>query len=242
MSFKSLITEQYFRSSRRYIPNVNETEFDKMDIDLNDIIQVSEKEIEKRAFGFKMYRDFVQYVDNGGLTPNAPQNYKDIVYGKDYTVTGKNGEIYDRSWIGLIDKDSCYNSLIADYVHYKYWENNITNTTDMGEVKNIGKVSNVHSMSHKLSNSWNRFIDVYQGGYNELRHHYNGCGYSLPYTLVKNRLNNGYGINYNTLDYANYSGEVSLITFLHDNKDVYPLLDQPYLFDKGFDCKNSFGL
>jgi len=246
MPIKSLIDTTYFNFSDRYIPNSHETELDRVQDDINHFIQIGEREILMRAFGLDMYKDFKQYVGVGGLLSNAPDNYKDIVYGKDYTVLDSKGDEYSRSWKGLIDKELCKDSLIADYVYYIYWQNNVTHTSDMGEVKNVGKVSTAHSISHKTSSAYNRFLDCFQGGYDLKKYHYHSCGYSLPFSIVRNRLNNGYGLNYNTIEYNNYSGEVSLLTFLYDmnniDENTYPLLRNTYLFDSGLKYKNSFGL
>lgn len=240
MQIKSLIDTSYFKFSDRYIPNVNETEYTSMQSNIDHFIQLGEREIEMRAFGLEMYRDFKQYVEVGGLVSNAPQNYKDIVNGKDYIITDSHGNETHKSWSGLIDKELCKDSLIADYVFYQYWQNNVTNTSDMGEVKNVGKVSNIHSMSAKLSGAYNSFLSKFQGGFN--RSYYHGCAIT-PYRVRYNRLKNGVWLDYYS---ESFNGEVSLLTFLHDmnmiDENNYPLLRNNYLFDSGLKYQNSFGL
>ncbi|BAQ84156.1 hypothetical protein [uncultured Mediterranean phage uvMED] len=236
----SLTDLTYYKTSERSIPHTFETEMDAVALDLSHYIKTCEIEVLKRAFGYEMYRDFYPYVGDGGLKSNSPQNYKDVVYGKDYEIEGHNNEKHLRNWQGLINKELC-KSLLADYTYYYYWQNNLTTTTSSGEVKNVPKVSNIHSMSHKLASAYNRFIYAFQGGYNS-NWNRGYCGFSLPYTMVRNRLNNGYGINYNSYSNSNYNGEVSLLTFLYENKEDYPLIKNPYMFDAGFKLKNSFGL
>lgn len=236
----ALTDDTYYKRSDRHISNVFETESDGRK-DLNHYINTCEKSILKRAFGREMYRDFYQYVGKGGLDSNAPQNYKDIVYGKDYYIDLGNGETELRVWNGLIDRDLC-TSLLADYTYYQFWQDNVTTTTSEGEVKNSGKVSDIQSMSSKLTRAYNRFLSAFQGGYNHSLYHGGNCNVT-PYEIRYNRLKNGIWLDY----YSDHDNEdVSLLTFLHESNMIddqtYPLLSKPYMFDAGLKYKNEFGL
>jgi len=232
----SIINKKYFQYSDREIPNITGRTEERVFNEVQYFIDKKEKELFKKAFGIKMYKDFVQYVDDSGLKANAPQNYKDIVNGKEYQINKPNtSDTYTRYWEGLKDEE-LWDSLIADYVHVEYWRFNVQKTVLNGENKNSAKVGNNVSMSMKLSEAWNRFVFKYQGGYNR-NNYYGNCN---SYRIIKNRLGNGCGVDF-YYPYNYYQdAEVSLLVFLNENKESYPLLEEPKCFN--LETKNEFGI
>lgn len=231
-----LTNKKYYTYSDREIPNLGGRTEDAVGNEVNYYIDSREKEVLRKAFGIKMYKDFEQYVDDSGLVPNAPQNYKDIVYGKTYEIT-KPGtdETFTRYWEGLINEKNI-DSLLADYIYCEYWRYGVQKTTLNGDTKNSAKVGNNVSMSMKLSDAWNRFVFKYQGGYssNYYYKHHN------PFRIIPNRLGNGYGVDFCYPHTYYKDSEVSFLVFLSENKESYPLLAEPKCFN--LQTENEFGI
>ncbi|WP_185269597.1 hypothetical protein [Chryseobacterium bernardetii] len=218
-----LIDSTYFEDSN-IIANVSEPDPDyKTDKVLDRMIIKGERDVLSFAFGIEMWIDFKPYIKSG-IDPNTPQSYLDIINGKTYEKDGK--KCY---WKGLIQEDT-KESLLADYVYCEYHTDNITTTTGIGEVAINNKVGNRVSMIPKVVKVWNRMIESLHGNFRS-----NPQGFTIegaPYWIVKG-CRDYYGI------YPKY-GEVSLMQFLFDNKDLYPLLDLNYRRFGEF--KNEFGI
>ena len=107
-----------------------------------------------------------------------------------------------------------------------------------GEVALDTKVGGKASSTQKITRSWNRFLEQLQGG----TYVYGADGYTTegnPYWVIENRLGTSVGISYS--GGIRQSGKVSLLQYLHDNSENYPLFDTTRrLF--GFEGKNSFGI
>ncbi|MGU3377469.1 hypothetical protein [Chryseobacterium sp. M5A1_1a] len=219
----SLIDSTYFVDSNM-IANVNEPDPNsKTDNVLDLMIKRGEKSVLSFAFGLEMWEDFKQYITNG-IDPKTPQEYKDIINGKSYEKDGKKCH-----WNGLIQEDT-KESLLADFVYCEYHNDNVTQTVGVGEVAIDNKVGNRTSMIPKITKVWNRFITKLHDGVRSFP-----AGYTIegnPYWIIKG-CKDYYGI------YPKH-GEVSLMQFLFDNKDQYPLFDQNYRRFGEF--KNEFGI
>ena len=219
----SLIDSTYFKDSN-ILANVNEPGQNiKINDELNLHIMKGERNVLSYAFGWEMWEDFKQYIING-MDVNTPQNYKDIIEGKTYEVEGKKC-----FWHGLIQPET-KESLLADYVYCTYRNENNTQTTGTGEAAIESKVGNKASITPKITKAWNMFIEKLHGSFRS-----NPSGFTFegrPYWIV-----NG-GVDYHGIYRKN--GPVSLVQFLFDNKDEYPLLDQDYMRFGEF--KNEFGL
>lgn len=226
----SLIDKTYFEQWN-LIPNVNEPDpNNRTSEDLDSTIQQVEKDVLSYAFGWKMWEDFSQFIkDDGGLEVSAPQNYKDIVGGKTYQKT-INGEPKDCFWKGLLET-SPKSSLLADFVYYTYKVHNATMTTEFGEASVDGKVGNKASITPKVIKAYNQFVRKFNGGVKSFPNGYTMEG--NPYWFI-----NG-GVDYYGI--CDTYGEVSLMRFLLDNKDSYPLLDTE-IKRFGTPIKNEFGL
>lgn len=219
-----LIDSTYFRDSN-IIANVGEPGVNiNINDELNHHIQIGERDVLSFAFGWEMWEDFKQYIGNGQLLPEAPQNYQDIVNGKQYEREGK--KCY---WLGLI-QPATKESLLADYVYCTYRNENNTQTTGTGEAKISSKVGQSVSMTPKITKVWNKFIEKLHGSFRS-----NPSGFTpegKPFWIY-----NG-GVDY----YGVYpkDGVVSLVQFLFDNKADYPLLD--FNYRRFGEYKNEFGL
>lgn len=218
-----LIDSTYFIDSN-IIANVNEPDPNaKTDNVLDLLIKKGERDVLSFAFGVKMWNDFKQYITDG-VSANTPNNYLDIIQGKDYVKDGKYC-----FWQGLIQPET-KESLLADYVYCIYHTDNTTQTTGIGEVSVDNKVGERVSMTPKIVKVWNKFIVKLHDGVRS---------YPSGYTLEGNPfwyINGGvdyYGVN------PKY-GSISLVQFLLDNKTAYPLLDANYRRFGEF--KNEFGL
>ncbi|CEJ71263.1 hypothetical protein BN1195_03608 [Chryseobacterium oranimense G311] len=206
-----LIDSTYFENSN-IVANINEPDPDaKTDNVLNLKIIKGERDVLSFAFGFEMWEDFKQYIGSG-IAPNTPENYRKIIEGDTYIKDGINC-----FWIGLIEPET-KESLIADYVYCTYHDENQTQTSGIGEVKIDNKVGNRVSMTPKTTKVWNRFIEKLQGGFRS-----NPSGFTLegkPYWFINGGVDY-YGVQSKT-------GKVSLMHFLMDNKELYPLLNTDY--------------
>jgi len=223
-----LINKSYFDKGNRYLANINEPDPNNRTVnDIDWTIEFCENDIYLSVFGFEMSRDFKSFLlPNGGYKEDTPQNYLDLINGKSYD---KNGKKYH--WLGLI-RESPRSSLLADYVYYVFKNNNATQTTEYGEVIVDYKVGNNVSNTPKMVEAWNSFVNQMVGDYRD-----NPSGYTLegnPYWLLPIG-----GIDY--CGRSNNNSPVSLIRFLDDNREGYPLLElDPRSISLSH--KNSFGI
>lgn len=218
-----LIDSTYFIDSN-IVANATEPDPDKKTGNVLELmIKKCERDVLSFAFGLEMWNDFKPFISNG-IDPNTPQHYKDIILGKTYEKDGKKC-----FWKGLIQEDT-KESLLADYVYCQYHTENVTQTTGVGEVAIDNKVGNRTSMIPKVVKVWNRFIKQLHDGFRAFPNGYTAEG--RPYWIVKGCYDY-YGI------FPKY-GEVSLMQFLFDNKDLYPMLDQE--FRRFGEFKNEFGI
>lgn len=226
-----LLTNDYFKYADVEIPNLGGRTEKKVQSDVFSMIVEKESEVLKKALGIVLFKDLNQYIGCDGLSFNAPQEYKELVYGKDYTLEHPiTKQTVYRYWNGLLEKDTC-DSLLADYVYYYYWRFSLQKTTLSGDVKNDSKVGNNVSMSAKLSDAWNRFIDQYQSGISY------GCEYGR---IISNRLHNGYGLDFYHKERFYTNKEISLLVYLEENKSDFRLPIESHVFQNTIE--NEFGL
>lgn len=218
-----LIDSTYFKETN-ILANVNEPGVNnRVNDELDQHIRLGEKEVLSFAFGWEMWLDFNQYINNG-IAPETPALYLLIINGTTYLRDGKK-----HYWPGLIQPET-KESLLADYVYCTYRSENVTQTTGTGEKSLDTKVGRTVSMIPKVVKVWNKFIDKLHGGFRDRPDGYTPEG--KPYWFVNSGVDY-YGIN-------RKSGEVSLVQFLFDNKDDYPLLDANYRRFGEF--KNELGI
>ena len=181
---------------------------------LASLIEICENEVLSIAFGRVMYNDFKANL--------SQQNYIDLLEGKEYQLNG-NTFYFD----GLNDRTE-RSSLLTDYTYYRYNTINITQNSEFGQVAADTKVGNRVSSTPKLVSAWNRFVEKFQG----INQSTGITDEGNPFWI----LNRGVTYFSESID----GGNVSLMRFLQDNKESYPLLDSANLFNLEF--KNSFGI
>ena len=176
---------------------------------LQYFIDEYELEINERALGTKLSREFYSNFDtDGNLLVTADPKWDRLLNGHSYV---KNGITY--YWRGLIDtKGSLPTSLMAYYVYYKYITEGVTQKTTLGVVKAEGKnASTVNvSASPTLTRAFRKMYKWYQGddyfgyGYNNaVRYYHKGA-------LVEDYFNG-----------RDNTKQVSLYQFMVDNESDY---------------------
>ena len=222
-----MLIDKTFFEGLLLIPNLSEPEPNgRTESDLAHMIEVCEEEVLSFAFGIEMWEDFK-------ANHLANPMYQKIINGASYVKNDK--KCY---WKGLIQTEPIKRSLLADYVYSQWHSRNVTKTTELGEKAMDTKIGERASSTPKIVNAWNSFIEQLQGG----RFLYGANGYTTegnPYWVVENRLGTGYGISYYGGNIRN--GNVSLLEYLMDNKEDYPLFDDERRAF-GYEYKNSFGI
>ena len=196
------------------IPNISEPEPNSSTGNfLAQLIEICEDEVLSIAFGRVMWEDF--------KANPTEQIYLDLLDGKEYQYNGKTC-----NFLGL--KELPFrSSLLTDFTYYRYHTINVTQNTEFGQVASDTKVGIKASSTPKITAAWNRFLEKFQG-----LHSSSGITpEGNPFWLVSG------GVSYYG---GGNGGEVSLMRFLSDNKEDYPLLQSSNLF--GLEFKNSFGI
>jgi len=137
----SLIDKTYF------VHEINIPDSDYTD--LTAYITRYEKEILMKLLGYELYTLVAAYDSE-----TSPQRIKDIVEGKEYTVSD-----VTIKWNGLKNTDKV--SLIAYYVFYNYLKNKTTTTSTLGEVRSTSENSQIASPVLKLTGAWRRLKELY---------------------------------------------------------------------------------
>lgn len=233
-----LIDSTYF-DIYNYIPNTKEWDANnRTENSLNDTIVDAQNEVLSVAFGLKMLNDFSKYIlpEGGFMTsidPDAPQDekdrfeaYKKIVFGEEYEKDGKYCQ-----WKGLLEVEP-KRSLLADYTYSMYLNDNVTQTTSVGETKGDHKIGVSVSSVPKVVRAYNKFVERFNGGLKGI-----ADGFTLegnPFWYIGSR-----GIDYYGIDPM--YGLVPLLQYLKDRESDLPyLLINPMAYEAGI--KNSFGL
>jgi hypothetical protein len=115
---------------------------------LSNDIEKYEPEIIKEVSGYELGK-----LINAYDSSTSPQRIKDIVEGKEYTVS-YNGRDQTIKWNGLINTELI--SFIAYYVYYWWQRNNITSTSTTGEIKPKNENSIIVGANAKACAAWYR--------------------------------------------------------------------------------------
>lgn len=213
-----LIDESYFQ--RNYlVPNADELNSGAY-AELQQYIDSKARLCLKDALGRALFNDLDSNITNGVLDGSAPTKWKNLVNGVEYT---KNGETLQ--WEGLLRQEGAFKeSLLTPFVYYHWLYDNQSKLSGVGEVVMEAKNSFTVGSSQRLVNTWNEFVNQYQGEYFEYKTntYYRGNVKVIDYLS---------GYNYNDDEY------VSLIRFLLDNDTDYP---KPNI--KRYKFKNQLGL
>jgi hypothetical protein len=129
-----------------------------IDTQVAQAITQYEKEILIQLLGYKLYSLLI--ADCTNFVP-ATQKYKDLVDGKEFTLT-YHGEDILVKWGGLANPE--LQSLIAYYVYYKYVERDSTRLRASGvsmQVSNQNEAWTRVSPEGKLLNAWSRLRQLY---------------------------------------------------------------------------------
>lgn len=213
-----IIDTTYFQSPPLYIPNsvngVNYRTDSTMPTNVENlqaVIDRVEYDLLFNALGYAQYTEIMnQFKPDGTWKDDALQKWKDLVDGKE-------------EWKGLrytigINKVS----LIAYYVYYQFLAKSRQYFTTTGLVVSRGENSDRVNPTEELTEKWNEFLCMYQGGYN-----FRYLNYWNPIFFEWN----GYPV------YEEKTDGVSFLKFLNDNTDIY---DNSYF--KMYEYKNSLGI
>lgn len=194
-----LIDKTYFQAEIS-IPNLQEEDFNNKLIDV--LIEGKSYSLLESVLNPDLFDLLKDNCEDGYLNEDAPQELKDLVFGKKYEI---NDRVY--RFKGLIHEGDLYrSSLIADYVYCHWLIQTRSQLVDVGEVViNAQNSTNVTSDS-KLIKVWNRFFNALNGDYCNRGIHYKHKG-----VLVSDYYGQG------------NSNNVSLFKFLADNQEVYGL-------------------
>lgn len=187
-----------------YVPNLNEMDSDNA-TSLESYIDKYARLLLQKLLGYELFKDFDSYVVSGVLPNTAPQKWKDLVNGKEYT--NSSGKLV--KWQGLTYTDGAFkSSILTPFVYYAWLKDCVTAMTGTGEkVIDAQNATSVNS-TQRLVTVWNNFLNDYQGDV-------------LNYSPCNKYYHNGipvydYFTGNSTQDY------VSLIQFIKDNETDYP--------------------
>lgn len=199
-----LIDKTYFNGILN-VPNIYEVNSDELD-NLNKNIDKYARLFMQEFLGVNLFLDFDSHLTGVVLDSNAPQKWKDLVNGVVYTLDGKTFK-----WKGLIYSEGAMNtSLIANFVYFNSYQNSINSSVGQ-VVVNPRNATNINPSEH-LTQVWNEFINMYQGGdvSSPAQYYHNGVLF-LDYYQNKQ------------------SGFVSLLQFVTDKKEDYVGIVAPCL-------------
>ena len=179
------------------------------------------RECLKSALGYELFKDLDQYVIDGvfNANENAPQKWLDFVFGKEYE---KNNQLM--KWQGLYYTEGLFkNSLLAKYVFYHWYKDNVTTLSSIGEVNLQAKNAVTAEPNQRLVSVWNEFVYEYQ----------------YKQTMNASNLNIYFIHGIPVYDWFTQNGNnfVSLLQFLTDNKENYENATM-----KEYKYQNQFGL
>lgn len=192
------------------VPNTNEA-ISNSGSQLNMLIDSKVRLCLQMALGHTEFKSLDADIVNGELKTDAAQRWKDFVNGKEYQVNGKGYK-----WIGLnADYGANKVSLLVNFVYYYWLESTATRLN--GTSQGTGKAKNVTPTNYipNAVEAWNAFVAMYQGDYfmKQPRPLFDYWFTRLPYF---------YSDWYHGSCIKNDTGYVSMLRYLHDNRDVYP--------------------
>jgi len=207
-----IIDNTYFTKSLS-VPNTEEPTSDSA-IELETSIDRYVPQFLKLTLRNVLYTDLKANTTNGVLNPSAPQKWKNLVDGCDYTLDGKT-----YTWQGLKYEEGLFKiSLLANFVYVNHYQSTIN--SQLGQIIIEPKNGVNSDYTTHLVSVWNDFVEMYQGG---------TC--NEPQQYYRN------GVLFTDYFGNRESGYVSYLQFLLDNTTDYP--DVPA---GSLEFKNSFGL
>jgi hypothetical protein len=188
-----LIDKSYF---------VKEISLPSETLDINDNfngnIDRYEPEILTDLLGYELYKALLADLDGNG-DPQT-QRFIDLIDGAEFTFEYGGYDVNEK-WNGFRNAEKI--SICSYYVYYKYRSDTDTFYTSGGQSQALTENSDAVSQYAKLTDAWNRMIDLYG----------EGCYYYSIYrgTTIRDTSN---------LDHSN--DEPSAYNFLLANVDDYP--------------------
>lgn len=217
-----IIDSSYFTNGELFIPNNKDLSAKPLGSpsvksDLDVFIDKYERDLLLNALGTTLYDGLISQFTNGVLKTDAPQKWKDLIDGTNYTINGKT-----HRWDGL--RGYAKQSLLAFYVFCKYMRNNEYTYTTTGVVQNTAKNADNVSGTTKYVKAWQSFMEQYQ---DELS--------SEPRIIFNSMGAIG-------LDYSGRSNvKVSLYQFLLDANELDDTAFPEFEF-KFYENENSWGI
>jgi hypothetical protein len=211
-----IINEAFFQ--RKY-QTPNSAEAGSIDNNLlTQLIDEKARLFIQDALGYELFKDFDDNVTNGDLDVGAPQKWKDLVNGVEYTL---NGKLF--KWNGLKYEEGAFKgSILTPYVYYYWLEENLSITTGMGQVVGTSKNATGVNSGQKMVTIWNEMVQLNQ--------------YDVLCNNQPIRYNIG-GVMFTDWFKTQESNYVSLIKFLTDKETDYPDANK-----KVYGYKNQLGL
>lgn len=156
----------------------------------------------QEKLGSELFEDLDDNITSGVLDVVAPQKWKNLVNGCNYTKDGKTF-----TWRGLCYKNGLIpKSLLANYVFTFWLEDSVSTVLGTGEARAEGKNSVSVNSTQRLVSAWNEFVEMYQG---------NDCSTSPNIYFV-----GGVPVvDYYQQSQSNY---VAMVQFIKDNETDYP--------------------
>lgn len=211
-----LIDETYFIKELS-IPNLKEAQVYGETMEFETWIDKEARQCLKDALGYQNYSELDSYIDNGQLKDEAPEKWKNLVYGASFQLNGVNVK-----WEGLLIQEGVFKkSLLAQFVYAKWLEFQTSKMTGTGEKRTKSSGSQSVNGTHRYVSVWNQFVTEYQGAIN----------FSQSSISFKN------GVRF--VDYSSNVNNsfVSLIEYLKNHDDLYPNTTKTL-----YDYKNTLGL
>lgn len=222
-----IIDNTYFQQGELYLPNAKNVNADAGTSTtqvpkINVFIDVSVRELLINALGVDNYNTLKGIIDANTLNDPGNEKWKALVEGEDYTDQHGN----KLRWDGL-QGFSKTNSVLAYYTYCKYLRDEDVIYTTTGTVKDVSKNAVSVSATPKYVNAWNKFMKLYQGGYQYV---------DTPRLIVNYR--GEFGFDY----YQQKEGVfVSLMQYVFD-KNEEDDTNFPDATMKLFEYKNSMGI
>lgn len=154
--------------------------------ELNEFIQEFVPECLIMVLGYSLFNELQNELDPqqaNGLKDTAHQKWNDLLNGKEYQIDGVTVK-----WNGLIySQANIKRSLLADYVYFKYMENEKASMQE-NEVNN----AIVTSAFPKVVKAWRRFHSLVIGSFNSPTRIHSKHGYGIDWLNTNNGLRSLY--------------------------------------------------
>jgi len=208
-----IINETYFIKELN-IPNDNSIDVSGSTTPFESYIDKESRLCLQNALGSVLFAELDSLVVGGTYVPDGSK-WDQFIEGETYDFQG-----VSYTWKGLIFTEGTFKgSVLAYFVYCKWLEFQLSQQTGMGEAKGSAINSQSMNATHRYVNTWNNFIELYQGSER-----------SESFSFVN-------GVPF--LDYfgANGGSYVSLITYLKHKKDDFENASL-----KMYEAKNTLGI